>query len=120
MPQLRFTDPSSLINQMALDIGAASGEVGNTLRVEIASELRSRIRGLRGMNASDVSVTQVGDNKALIKVNLRDDLEPEIVAAVEREFKSLMDRIGAVVVGQPMAGSIKPGLVAMLSRGGIV
>lgn len=120
MAEVRFTDPASLMSQMALDLGVASGEVGMTLRKEIASELRSRVRGLRGMNTSDVSVTQVGGGKTLIRVNIRDELEPEVVATVEREFKSLMDRMGAVPIGQPVGGPAQPGLMAILSRGGIV
>ena len=119
MAHFGFDDTDALMSRIGMDLDVASASIGRTIRDGVASRLRNRIRGMRGVLATDVTVVMTGGtaSKAVITLNVRDELDDAVKRQLFDEFQRIMSTIGAVEAGMPMSGPPAPGLINIIERG---
>jgi hypothetical protein len=101
-----FSNVRELIGQIGLDLQAKAGSIGSTFRKSIRRELSSFDEGEKDVK---ISIEQVSGG-SLISLHIGDWVEPQKKIKYERQFRSLVRRLGATPTG--ICRGVMPGALA--------
>lgn len=106
-----FTNVRELLGQIGLDLEAKAGKIGKSFRLGIRKELEQLGRE---KGSAKVSITPMSSG-SLITLNVADWVEKHDRDLIERQFKTLMDRLGASTTGT-CSGVIPGSLLTFLKQ----
>jgi len=106
-----FSSVRDLIGQIGSDLEAKAGKIGASFRASIRKELE-QIGGEKGI--AHVSITQASGS-SLVTLHIEDWADEQERRRIERQFKTLMDRLGASMSGT-CSGAITGNLLSFLRR----